>query len=67
MHATRITRLSLRVGYLDQLTATGTFLQFYDPDGARHGIPTYPYRWPPKACSPSGSSALRDCDPAGNQ
>jgi hypothetical protein len=49
MHPTPTpTRPSLRVGYLDQLTAKGTFLQFYDPDGTRHGIPTYPYRWAPQ-------------------
>src|ERR1700722_12263269 len=48
MHPTPATsRVSLRVGYLDQLTAKGTFLQYYDPDGTRHGIPTYPYRWAP--------------------
>jgi hypothetical protein len=40
--------MSLRVGYLDQLTTTGTFIQFYDPGGTRYGIPTYPYRWAPK-------------------
>jgi hypothetical protein len=47
MHHIPVIRPSLRVGYLDQLTATGTFIQFYDPDGTRHGIPTYPYRWAP--------------------
>src|ERR1700722_12493197 len=49
MHPTpATTRASLRVGYLDQLTGKGTYLQFYDPDGTRHGIPTYPWRWAPK-------------------
>jgi hypothetical protein len=33
--------------YLDQLAARGTFITFYDPTGARHGLPTYPYRWAP--------------------
>ena len=48
MHPTpAATRPSLRVGYLDQLAGKGTFIQFYDPDGTRHGIPTYPYRWAP--------------------
>ena len=37
-----------RVGYLDQLTARGTFVEFYDPDGTRHGLPTYPYHWAPQ-------------------
>jgi hypothetical protein len=48
MHPTAAITPSMRVGYLDTLTAKGTFLQFYDPDGTRHGIPTYPYRWAPK-------------------
>jgi CxxC motif-containing protein (DUF1111 family) len=26
---------------------TGVWLRFYDPTGARYGIPTYPYRWAP--------------------
>lgn len=33
--------------YLDQLTSRGRFVDFYDPDGTRYGIPTYPYRWAP--------------------
>lgn len=48
MHPTAVITPNMRVGYLDQLTAKGTFIQFYDPDGTRHGIPTYPYRWAPK-------------------
>jgi hypothetical protein len=36
-----------RVAYLDGLATRGTFIQFYDPDGSRHGFPTYPYRWAP--------------------
>jgi hypothetical protein len=47
MHPTPAATVSLRVSYLDQLTGKGTFIQFYDPDGTRHGIPTYPYRWAP--------------------
>jgi hypothetical protein len=27
--------------------AKGIYLAHYDPTGARHGIPTYPYRWAP--------------------
>jgi rubredoxin len=26
----------------------GTCIEFYDPDGTRYGLPTYPYRWAPK-------------------
>jgi hypothetical protein len=34
-----------RVPYLD--TARNIFTEFYDPDGQRYGLPTYPYRWAP--------------------
>jgi hypothetical protein len=26
----------------------GIYIEFYDPDGTRYGLPTYPYRWAPK-------------------
>jgi rubredoxin len=26
----------------------GIHIEFYDPDGTRYGLPTYPYRWAPK-------------------
>jgi hypothetical protein len=44
----------MRVGDLDQLTAKGMYIQFYDPDGSRHGIPTFPYR-----CAPAGLYTAR--------
>jgi hypothetical protein len=36
-----------RVSYLDQLHDRGLFIQFYDPEGQRYGLPTYPYHWAP--------------------
>ena len=33
--------------YLDTLVALGRYIEFYDPDGHRYGLPTYPYRWAP--------------------
>jgi len=36
-----------RVAYLDDLRGRGFFLEFYDPDGERYGLPTYPYHWAP--------------------
>lgn len=38
-----------RISRLDYVTRTkGVYLEFYDPDGIRHGgLPTYPYRWAP--------------------
>lgn len=37
-----------RVPYLDNLRTTrNIFTEFYDPDGQRYGLPTYPYHWAP--------------------
>jgi len=36
-----------RVAYLDDLHGRGFFLEFYDPDGERYGLPTYPYHSAP--------------------
>jgi hypothetical protein len=43
-----------RVPYLDQLHDRGLFAQFYDPEGRRYGLPTYPYHW-----APAGLSTIR--------
>jgi rubredoxin len=32
---------------LDGIARKGTYIEFYDPDGSRYGLPTYPYRWAP--------------------
>jgi hypothetical protein len=37
-----------RVPVLDGARTRGIYVQFYDPDGHRYGIPTYPYHWAPK-------------------
>jgi hypothetical protein len=40
---------ALRSGQLDRIRQErGIFIQFYDPDGERYGLPTYPYRWAPQ-------------------
>jgi hypothetical protein len=36
------------VAALDQLRARGMYLDFYDPDGSRYGLPTYPYHYAPR-------------------
>lgn len=33
---------------LDTIARKGIYIEFYDPDGSRYGLPTYPYRWAPK-------------------
>jgi hypothetical protein len=37
-----------RVAALDQLCTRGLYLEFYDPDGSRYGLPTYPYHYAPR-------------------
>ena len=39
--------MTARVAELDALTGRGMFVTFYDPDGSRYGLPTYPYHWAP--------------------
>lgn len=36
-----------RVPYLDSLKGQGIFAAYYDPEGRRFGLPTYPYHWAP--------------------
>ena len=33
---------------LDGARTRGIYVEFYDPDGTRYGLPTYPYHWAPK-------------------
>jgi rubredoxin len=40
--------MGAHVPYLDNLRGKSIFAQFYDPDGQRYGLPTYPYHWAPK-------------------
>lgn len=35
------------VHYLDNLKGQGILAAYYDPDGHRYGLPTYPYHWAP--------------------
>ena len=65
MHLTFAATASPRVSHLDQLTGKGMYLQFYDPDGTRHGIPTYPYRWAPKGLLTTRQLRARGLRPGG--
>ena len=42
------------VGHLDACLARGMRIDFYDPDGDRFGLPTYPWR-----CAPDGLLTIR--------
>jgi hypothetical protein len=37
-----------KIPTLDGARSRGIYIQFYDPDGHRYGLPTYPYHWAPK-------------------
>lgn len=37
-----------RVPVLDGARSRGIYVEFYDPEGRRYGLPTYPYHWAPK-------------------
>jgi hypothetical protein len=65
MHPTRPAGASLHVAYLDKQTATGVFIEFYDPDGARYGLPTYPYHWAPKGLLTRRQLRARGLRPGG--
>jgi hypothetical protein len=55
MHPTPAPGASMRNAYLDQLHARKRiYVEFYDPDGARYGMPTYPWR-----CAPDGLLTTR--------
>ncbi len=48
MQSTPLRSWNRRVPTLDGARTRGIFVQFYDPEGRRYGIPTYPYHWAPK-------------------
>jgi hypothetical protein len=54
-----------RIPTLDGATHRGIYVQFYDPDGRRYGIPTYPYRWAPKTLLTRRQLCARGLRPGG--
>ena len=54
-----------RVPTLDGARSRGIYVQFYDPDGRRYGIPTYPYRWAPKHLYTTRQLRARGLRPGG--
>ena len=55
-----------RIPTLDGARSRGIYVQFYDPDGRRYGIPTYPYHWAPKHLYTARQLRARGCAPAAN-
>jgi hypothetical protein len=58
-------RLLRQVGQLETLLRRGWFIQFYDPHGTRHGMPTYPYRWAPVGLLTTRQLRARGLRPGG--
>ena len=56
-----------RVSYLDDLARKGTYVTFYDPDGSRYGLPTYPYRWAPAGLATIRQLRAKSLRPGGQQ
>ena len=56
-----------RVPTLDGARSRGIYVQFYDPDGNRYGIPTYPYHWAPKNLLTLRQLRARGLRPGGQQ
>ena len=54
-----------RVTVLDGARSRGIYVQFYDPDGRRYGIPIYPYRWAPKQLYTARQLRARGLRPGG--
>jgi hypothetical protein len=58
---------SRRVPVLDGARTRGIYVEFYDPDGHRYGIPTYPYHWAPKGLLTIRQLRARGLRPGGQQ
>ena len=56
-----------RIPTLDGARHRGIYVQFYDPDGRRYGIPTYPYHWAPKNLLTLRQLRARGLRPGGQQ
>ena len=65
MHTTASLPWNRRIPTLDGARSRGIYVQFYDPDGRRYGIPTYPYRWAPKHLYTTRQLRARGLRPAG--
>jgi hypothetical protein len=54
-----------RIVTLDALRQKGIYVNFYDPDGSKYGIPTYPYHWAPKGLLTRRQLRARGLRPGG--
>lgn len=56
-----------RVPVLDGARTRGIRVEFYDPDGTRYGLPTYPYHWAPANLLTTRQLRQRGLRPGGQQ
>ena len=56
-----------RVPVLDGARTRGIYVEFYDPDGTRYGLPTYPYHWAPRHLATIRQLRARGLRPGGQQ
>lgn len=56
-----------RTGHLEHCLARGMYLEFYDPDGSRYGIPTYPWRSAPQGLATMRQLRVKGLRPGGQQ
>jgi hypothetical protein len=56
-----------RAPVLDGARSRGIYVEFYDPDGRRYGLPTYPYHWAPKNLLTIRQLRARGLRPGGQQ
>ncbi len=56
---------SRRVPALEAVGNKSIYVNFYDPEGTRYGIPTYPYRWAPKGLLTRRQLRVRGLRPGG--
>ncbi|HEY5019106.1 MAG TPA: RRQRL motif-containing zinc-binding protein, partial [Streptosporangiaceae bacterium] len=53
------------VAELETARGRGWFIQFYDPDGQRYGLPTYPFRFAPAGLLTARQLRARGLRPGG--
>src|SRR6185437_796262 len=67
MHTTNLHAWNHRVPTLDGARHRCIYLEFYDPDGRRFGLPTYPYHWAPVGLLTLRQLRARGLRPGGQQ
>ena len=67
MNTNTLPPLRRRVPTLDGARSRGIYVEFYDPDGRRYGLPTYPYHWAPQGLLTIRQLRAQGLRPGGQQ